>query len=700
MNNKLVLVLSSVIIFTLTGCNNSNNNDNNGDKPDINKPITNENIKLVVPIEPVLNMGLPIFAILKDGIEGKVNWESSDPSIISISSRSSVTNGNDHSKDFKTEGSFWTHKVGKVTITASLDSDPNIKASIELGLSENYSVMNEELFSSLTSGLKAFSIENTKTYDNKLNELTNTDTYEITTIFEENSAPVDKNVINYTDAYQLIEKDLVNNKITINNSRVKGNTGNVSIEEIDIYNNLITTAISDDEGNRIKFDNSYYVNILKDRDYFSNSNFISYDNNKTYHYVGGYIGMQILALNYTMNSSFYPDDVYFEVKDNKVTSLNMVIAPYKENESDTTYYSTTLKTTFSDLNTAKIDHLTPYKGDEVVKNKLEVAKNNLLNNKNYTNTTTLKYDDGTKDKKIVTTYTLDAIDQVIYSDDILSSHTGIKLIDNKLIKYSYDENTKIVTKLSELDSSIDSYYSQFDFSNDIIYLDKDSNTYKTRQSFGSEILSRCGYLTNDLSLYIKGSNEGIITFNNDNFKEVSGRLYSSILETNIDVKMEYSNINSSKINIDFSNIISPSNDSWETNPDLTNLVTNMKECNMLDKLPYLLPSVGYNNLVFKVQNDNNYILKDNNEIDVSNNCSYIKTNNFNSEDDANTFMNSYIELIKSKGYKLTDVTLGEDKISLYQKEGTDYYIGVANIFWNKKVIYIYACSGDVKIPTY
>ena len=52
MNNKLILVLSSVIIFTLTGCNNSNNNDNNEDKPDINKPITNENIKLVVPIEP------------------------------------------------------------------------------------------------------------------------------------------------------------------------------------------------------------------------------------------------------------------------------------------------------------------------------------------------------------------------------------------------------------------------------------------------------------------------------------------------------------------------------------------------------------------------------------------------------------------------------------------------------------------------
>ena len=195
---------------------------------------------------------------------------------------------------------------------------------------------------------------------------------------------------------------------------------------------------------------------------------------------------------------------------------------------------------------------------------------------------------------------------------------------------------------------------------------------------------------------VNGASQGVVSFANDNFKEIKGALYSLTYETNVNVTMEFTDVGSSEVDIDFSKLNTPSKDSWETNPDLSKLLSNMKECHMDDKLPYLLPSVGYNNSVFKVQNG--YKLNiDGKENDVSSNCSYIKTGVFNTEDDANSFMNEYIALIKSKGYQLTNAKLG-DAIDLYQKAGTDYYIGVANIYWNKNVIYIYACGGDVTIP--
>ena len=692
-NNNVVSSVDSTInssvdsVKTDSSVSSSNSNDSGSNN--------NENLKIVVPVKPVLNMGLPIFAVLKDGLEGKVKWESSDPNIISITSRSSTENPNDSSLDFKTEGSFWTKKTGKVTITATLEGT-NIKSSIELGLDDNYSEMDETLYSSVTSSLKATSIENTKTFNNKLEQLTDEDTYQITTIFEENIAPT-SNETNYTDAYQLIEKDLLKDKVTINQSRVKSSTGvgYTAVEEINIYNELNYSPVTNNEGEKFKFNDSYYINFLKK---FDHTQFVSYDNKQTYHYIGGYVGMEDLAYNFTMNKDFYPDDIYFEVDNNQIVSLNFVVAPFKSKESDTTYYSTTLKATFSDLNTAKIDHLKPYKASDAVNEKLEKAKKNLIDGKNYTCVTNIKSDNGEVDKKIQSIFTQNTIDQIVTDNKTnASAHSGLTIIDNKLISYKYDDSTKVVTKVSDLEGTIDKQYPTFDFSNDIFY--DDNGSYKTQQTFGSEIIECSGYLTKDLKGMVNGASQGVVSFENDNIKEIKGTLYSLTYETNVNVTMEFTDVGSSEVDIDFSKLNTPSKDSWETNPGLSTLLSNMKECHMDDKLPYLLPSVGYNNSVFKVQNG--YKLNiDGKETDVSSNCSYIKTGVFNTEDDANSFMNEYIALIKSKGYQLTSAKLVDEKeiIDLYQKAGTDYYIGVANIHWNNKVIYIYACGGDVTIP--
>lgn len=174
-----------------------------------------EKRKIVLPVEPVLNRSIPIFAILPEGKSGIVTWTSSNKDIISVSSRPSLTDSNDPTKNWKTEGSLRTKQSGEVTITATLASDPSVTASISVGLGERYGERDKALYDSLSGSLKAVSVETNKTFDNSLNETSSEESYEITTVFEENAAPVDPSSVNYTDAFQLKEKDLKTGKETI-----------------------------------------------------------------------------------------------------------------------------------------------------------------------------------------------------------------------------------------------------------------------------------------------------------------------------------------------------------------------------------------------------------------------------------------------------------------------------------------------------
>lgn len=653
--------------------------------------------KIVLPVEPVLNRSIPIFAILPEGKSGVVTWTSSNKEIISVSSRPSLTDSNDPTKNWKTEGSLRTKQSGEVTITATLASDPSVTASISVGLGERYGERDKTLYDSLSGSLKAVSIETNKTFDNSLNETSSEESYEITTVFEENAAPVDSSSVNYTDAFQLKEKDLKTGKETINNSRVKGNSSQVAKEEIDINNKVIKTPVKNDDGEQFKFDSSYYINLLKDSNAFGNDKFVSYDGGNTYHYISGYIGRDELALNYTRNSSFSPDDVYFEVKDGKVVSLNRVSAPYKENETDTVYNGRVLKTTFSELGTATIDHLTPYASDPNVSPLFAKAKKNLLDGRNYTNTTTIFSPAEQTTKKLVIKYTSDAIDQRIYdTDGSLSSHNGVKVLDGKLIQYSYDEEKNVLTKIKDREGTIANQYPTFAFSDDIFYVDGDN--YKTYQDFGSEILFYSGYLTNDVK---SGSakNQASVSFEGENFKTREGTFSSELTQENYDVKRDFSAIGTTTINLDFSKLETPEADSWESDPELAEIAKEREACNRLDKLPYRKCPVGYRRVFQNVNTDNKIKKADGTEEDITGKCSYLKTENFGTKEEANQFVLSYKDLIVSKGFTLTTATLGENNIPLYQKSGSDYYIGVVVAGYSEKEVRLYAAGGNVTIPT-
>ncbi len=599
------------------------------------------------------------YALVKEGYESDVEWISSNESVVKVSPRGDNT----------TECTIIGRGYGSATITARLVTTPEHYATFEVTIAEG-DAMPENMFNKLKGGMKLVSDDKCLSYDLNLNPSLD-EQYRITTIYEETN-PSDTDPSNKTDGYQINVYDTLKNKQKENFTYVRGTGSYVSTESLNMYNEIVTkkfTSIDYEDG--IRWEQSFYANIWANEEIVTNDMFRTFDGGKTYHYTSTYVSpMYLCASMYLLDMS--PDDMYFTYNNDQL-QLHVVVDPYNGNELETKLYGRHITTTFSEFNTAKVNHPTPY-AHEDHHDTLETAMNNMANARNYTVEVTLDYPGNGDDIAYVYKFSEDTIDELVTRGEEVLSHSGAhKDSESSYYQYTYNHLTNSLIIGEKHNSAWEDVnrYPTFDFAPEIFDL-VSTNSYITKDNHG-QILSRCIYLGSAFGFYSFDSQATIILDDNGYINKVSTSV--DALGDKLVVTATFKDFGTTVQDIDFSNV----GDS--------NLVSSFEEAaphihkaliswELEDIIPYLYCPVNYNSVGYAKKRDEDGYAID--EVDYM----FVSTKDFGNATDRDQFMADYQALLLQLGF-VEDGVHASTGTKLYSKGG--YSIGVmVELNWQGK----------------
>lgn len=619
--------------------------------------IANSEISLKMYGNLYINGTRTIYANIGDS-KSKVVWTSSEPSIVSASVR----------EDLSTECTLIAKKVGSAVISASLSDDSSVVATMKIDIEEG-TAMPIDKFSKLQGGLKLSSVDEPLSFDKYGNSSVDS-TYDIVTIFEESGDVTNKTDTNSTDAYSIsaINRNNANDKFE--RTYVKTVGSYVGTEYLDMKNKVNSQKITNESGETIKFDYSYYTNLLNS--YVSGTQLITpdqfrtYDGGKTYHYSYSYINSMYLAISY-FGLDLAPDDMWFTFEGDNIT-LNTTVDPYNNDVSSSVKYGRQIKSTISEIDTAKIQHVTPYAADDS-QIPLKNAINSLKQSKNYKVNYVLDYAGTADDTYYEFIITEDTIDQKILKNGTIVSHTGAHASSNtSYFQYEYDDSLSKLTVTKEYDVAWDAVnrYPDFEFSSEIF---EKTSTYEfTSRSLNGAFITRALFLSSSATFY-KFEQEGTITLNDEG--QISKmKTIVNVLEEDMAIDATFTEQGKASVGIDFSNFNRPdSKKSFEeSNPTLAE---NMRKWQILDIIPFLDAENGYNSTVGSVGYASQKDYK----------CAYITTNDFNSNETRDAFITAYRDLLIASGFVATGKLDPDNKSQSYTKDGYTISVG-AKLNWN------------------
>ena len=701
-NNLLLLLLSTLIISCGESTNSQSKSNNNSTSTGVltssststNKDSSTTSSNIVTSsssstpkeesIIEIVMMGdvykdsmRSAYAIIKEGYESDVAWESSDPSVVKVSPR-----------DITTDCSVIGVGYGTATITATLVNTPEHKATFVVTIAEG-EAMPADLFNKVTGGVKLESIDKCFSYDDKLNETLDFQ-YAVTTIYEE-TKPNDKSNENTTDAYQISVIDLDKNKETYAANYVRGTGGYVSTESLDMNNQIQTkkfTSVDYEDG--IKWEYSYYVNLWANEEYVTNEMFRTFDGGKTYHYTSYYLSATYLCASMYMED-ISPDDMYFTYE-NDVLRLHIEVDPYNSDEFASTTYGRKIMTTFKEFDTAKVSHPTPFEHKDY-HDDLDAAKERLATIKNYTVDVTLDYPGTGSDVAYKFILTEDTIDQTILKNGEIISHTGAHKKDaSSYFEYSYNDATSKLVIGNQHDSTWESVnrYPTFDFASEI-FSEVSTGSYITQGNYGL-LMYRCIFLSAAFSYYTFDDAVAMIIDENGNIESLSTTL--DALGERLVLTAKFSKIGTSTCDIDFEQDVDI-NVSGSFEEAAKNVYNSLVEWGIESVVPYLYCKVNYSSVAYAKPRDENGFAYDG----VA--YVYLSTNTFSTEEDRDQFINDYIELLLSLGYKDSGTTEKQTGFKLYTKG--EYSIGVGiKPNWNgnpSKAVQIIVVSDNLAVPS-
>lgn len=680
--SKITLISLLTLLLPLAGCNKGDSSSQNTVTPpaSTDKESTSDKTSDGDELHVDDRLELHMFGSLyKDairtiyanqiGVTGDIEWKSSDESIVAIGSN--PING------IMPEVNLIANNYGTAIITASLKDDPTVYSEFEVVVSDQFLEMTDDLFASVSSSLKMTSVETYLSYDELYNK-TETGTSTSTTIFEESEDQSDGLKDNLTDAFQFSAVE--SNGKTFEKKFVRDGRYLAS-EYLDFQNNVRKQRLSNTDGELMNWEATPYFNYLGYSSYVKSSDFVSFDDGKTYHFIGGYETAEQICLNF-YQTSISPDDMYFTVDNDEITSFHVVVDPYKGNTDDTDFivakYGMEITSTFSDLKTATIQHLEKYK-HESYQDPISEALTNMASSKNYVAALTRKTA-GSASETVTYTYTEDTIDIVSSVGNEVLSHTGVhKVDDNNYYEYEHDEKSGVTTITKKHNAIFDgtdssgkkvNRYPTFDFAAEIFDKTDDASTFVSRGG-NAQFISYCSYIPQTWTLLHSYVGDGTIKLDgNKHLSQASATLTDG--EKEYALTIDYSAFTTAKVNIDFSKASEPAHPTSfeESNP---NLAKEMKAWNMYDAVPYLYYEIGYSDYV-EMERDS----------DGNVSCARIRTKiaDDNQEARVTKFIADYKQVLLDNGYSLTSEK-DSHGYDLYQKG--EYKISIGNeLNWNNQ----------------
>lgn len=597
-----------------------------------------------------------------------VRWESSDDSIVSVSSVS-IDEGDE--EPYLAESLLTGRNYGTATITAYLEEDETIRASLEITIKEGQA-MSESLFKSFSQSVKFTFVEENLSYDEDYTETVD-ETYDITTIFEENYDPNSTtqgyyDLDNYTDAYQLTSVDRKTNTAK-EYKYVRSNGNQVAKERIGLNNNIDYELLKNSEENTIKFDNSYYINPFGQSYDGTYEDWKTFDDGKTYHFTGSYIQATYICTSLLLED-ISPDDLWFTI-DNNTYTFNVAIDPYNQDKIDSIKYGKRVTGTISEIGSATIDHIKPY-NHEAYHDDIQEAIDNMAKLKNYKVSYDVTYPTASDSFNYTYTYTEDTIDTIVSNSTGIVSHTGIhKKDDGTYYAYEYNETNKTLTLTKSYSTQWEGgegenkivRYPTFAFASEIFADQVDG--YYTSRSDNGVFINYCVYAPSSFSYY---------TFDNEGSIKLDGNGYISNIKTKITALDEdveffatFSDFNNASISLDFNNIIIPSNPtSWEE--ESTYIASQLDDYNMKKYLPYMYIKPGWWDCGFVKS--------------ISTTNAYLYSHPFDTEEELEAFIVEYGELLVENGYtKTEELDTNNNNGIIYIKDDVKVSIG-KELNWN------------------
>lgn len=612
-----------------------------------------------------------IYVKMPENISSKVIWTTSNDKILTVEAIDGpLPEALLHSLNVE----------GEVTITATLKDNPSYHAKKTFNFSKGEE-MPEEIFDKFKASSKFTFNDQTLDYDENYVPSINSE-YDITTIYEENKdSSISGLTSNLTDAYQLTEVNKKTNE-TKEYKYVRSNGNQLAKEKIDIHNNVSYELVYNDDSQTVKYDNTYYTNPFGNSYTTTNKDWRSFDNGKTYHFLGGYLYASYICASLLL-VDISPDDMYFTIDNDKIL-FNLDIDPYNSNSNAKVKYGRKVSGEITDFNTAKIDHIKPFE-HETYHTNIATALTNMANLKNYQVNYEVDYPGLDDDLSVQIILTSEAIDQKVTKKDGSVSHTGIhKKDDGTYYSYNYDETTKKLTKDKDFDTPYESdtikRYPTFDFASEIFA--NEENGYYTSRGNNGVFINYTLYAPSGFSYY-NFNQEGSIKLSDDK-QYVSGvKATFDALGDEASINATFSNFTTAKIDIDFSTLESkPIPTSWETDIDNKSFYDDLKDWKLDKYILYKYVEQGWSSCGWSRN--------------VTKKSAFVVTHPFKTQADLDTFIKEYGQLLIDNGYTLTK-TLDENNNNspIYEKDGVQMSIGYEVNSWNDKLtlrakIYVYA----------
>lgn len=598
-----------------------------------------------------------VFAKVEGLTDYNLIWSSSNEDVIKVTAR----------EGSKREAFLSAVGYGSADVIVSVEGRSDLTVSKTFTISKG-EAMPESLYSKIDGGVKVSFTDKLYDFDEDFNKTLSYE-YKGTTIFEEYN-PSNTSASNLTDAYQIDVYDLTNPGDDDFHAKYVVTTGTkVGYEYISDKNTVETDRYLNEDDEEINWEYSYYVNLLNEQDpdygWFGRENFRTFDNGKTYHYVGGYLGSSYLMANYLL-LDISLDDMYFKIGEDNSISLVGLIDPYNSEDAiSEERYGRELYFTYSEFDIATIEHLTPYEHKDY-HDRIDQATLEMSQAKNYVAEITYEYEsDPNYNFKKVFTFTEDTIDEVTLDmNGNVTAHSGIHASDeNTYIEYSYNDDTKALSITETHNQAWDAVnrYPTFEFASEIFTTTStDQNVFVTIDDCAT-FIQYCCYLST-AAKYATYIYPGTITLSSDN--HLLG-FYAQAQEygesTPLTITGTFKEVGTASVDIDFeSDIVIPT--SWEEDMTADRIYDTLVLNGILDRVPYLYSSVGYADPGWTRTND---------PVDF-----YITTKEFNSEEDRDSFINSYISLMTSTyGYVDSGSTMAEYPYKMYTND-KGYIFGI------------------------
>ena len=624
-----------------------------------------------------------IYATL-DGLSGDLEWSSDDINVVNISTSENAILQGDMPEAF-----LHANTTGTATIRCTLKSNIKIFNEYKITVKDptEGTPMPTELYEKLEGSLKLTSTEQLLDYDTDY-QATASETYDITTIFEENhdediTINASGDMANLSDAFQIEVKyhDSGTVKFT---KRFVSDQRNVCTEYVKMDNTVGRKPVfkEDAEGSSetLRWATSYYSNIFYARPSYSAPElWKSFDGGKTYHYVGGELSATILCA-FFYQEDISPDDMYFEVENGEIVKFTVKIDPanYKSSQK----FGRKIETTFSGFGTAAIEHLEPF-ATESYHAGLKTAIEKMAALKNYK--AVMSFNGNTYE----ITYLADTIDVVVKNGTgKIIRHTGAHKYgdgegDGKTyFEYTYNDETKELTKGDEHDTPWEGAgtdgknvvrYPTFNFAAEIFAQASGDKTFVSRINNGEFVKETC-YLSviSDAYGMWDFSADGTLKLDSSGqyIEEVSATV--TILGDEDTISIVFSAYNEATVDIQFTEAVTPAEPStWEEGLGETLYAKAGQWHFPLDKVPYVHTSIGFASIDgFSYQGT------------WLETAAQIVTQAFDNEPTRDAYIEQYKAALVADGWTESAYSMPEhytdyeNHYTFYKKEGVDFTVAV------------------------